>query len=76
MQNGNKVIYWNFKTVPVFEGENCPEKHKDVKTINIRGRLEHEAVIKDAALCKELGLDQAYETMMYLKRWGCWLSDN
>lgn len=46
------------------------------KTINVRGREEHEAVIKDAALCKELGLDQAYETMIYLKRWGAWLSNN
>jgi hypothetical protein len=43
--------------------------------INIRGRQEHEAIIKDAAWCKELGLDQAYEVMVYLKRWGGWLGN-
>jgi hypothetical protein len=45
----------------------------DVKWVNVRGREEHEAVIKDSGLCKELGLDQAYETFVYLKRWGSWL---
>lgn len=46
----------------------------ETKWINVRGREEHESIIKDAALCKELGLDQIYEVMVYLKRWGSWLS--
>lgn len=46
------------------------------KTINIRGRKEHEAILKDAKKCEELGLDRAYETMIYLKRWGGWLDGN
>jgi hypothetical protein len=45
-----------------------------VKWVNIRGREEHEAVIRDAALCNELGLNQVYEMMSYLRRWGGWLS--
>jgi hypothetical protein len=55
------------------EGINTPEKLPERKHINVRGRIEHEAIIKDAAWCKELGIDQAYETMKYLKRWGEWL---
>lgn len=55
---------------PLKENVDLPER----KHINVRGREEHEAVIKDAAWCKELGLDQAYEIFAYLKRWGSWLS--
>lgn len=46
-----------------------------VKWINIRGRSEHESVIVNKTLCEELGLDQAYEIMVYLKRWGSFLSE-
>jgi hypothetical protein len=45
-----------------------------VKWVNIRGREEHEAVIRDAALCAELGLDQIHEIYSYMQRWGSWLS--
>lgn len=55
---------------PMKEDVNVPER----KHINVRGREEHEAVIRDADWCKELGLDQAYEIMVYLKRWGEWLT--
>jgi len=47
----------------------------ETKYIDIRGRKEHEAIIKDAKKCEELGLDQYYETIVYLKRWGGWLND-
>jgi hypothetical protein len=50
-------------------------KMPERKHVNVRGREEHEALIRDAAWCKELGLDQYYETMVYLKRWGGWLSE-
>jgi len=39
------------------------------------GRKEHEAILKDAKKCEELGLDQYYETIVYLNRWGNWLDD-
>lgn len=45
------------------------------KTINVRGREEHEAIIRDAEWCRELGLDQVYETIVYLRRWGGWLQN-
>jgi hypothetical protein len=62
--------------VPSFsDGIDPPAELPERKFINIRGREEHEAIIKDAAKCKELGLDQYYETMIYLKRWGGWLQD-
>lgn len=60
-------------TGPLSEGENTGDKLPEVKWINVRGRVEHEAIIRDAEWCKELGLDQAYEIMVYLKRWGSWL---
>ena len=46
-----------------------------VQWINVQGREEHEAVIKDATRCKELGVDQMFETMTYLHRWGGWLGE-
>ncbi len=52
-----------------------PDKRPETKWINVKGRQEHEAVIKNAALCKELGLDQIFETMVYLNRWGSWLGE-
>jgi hypothetical protein len=39
----------------------------------VHGRQEHEAILRDAAKCKELGVDQIYEIVVYLKRWGSWL---
>jgi hypothetical protein len=56
-----------------FGGKTPPSELPETRYINIRGREEHEAIIRDAALCKELGLDQAYEIIVYLKRWGSWL---
>jgi hypothetical protein len=55
----------------MIDDEKLPER----KHINVRGRQEHEAIIRDAAWCKELGLDQYYEIMVYLKRWGGWLGE-
>jgi len=43
--------------------------------INVKGREEHEKILKDEKKCKELGLDRYYEIMVYLKRWGSWLSE-
>jgi hypothetical protein len=62
-------------TKTLFEGIDPPAELPPVKWINVRGRAEHEAVIKDRVLCEELGVDQIFETMKYLKRWGSWLSE-
>ena len=45
----------------------------DRKDINVRGREEHEAIVRDADWCRELGLDQVYENRVYLRRWGSYL---
>jgi len=61
---------------PMEEGIDPPAHLPEVKYVNVRGREEHEAVLKDADLCASLGLDRAYEVMVYLKRWGSWLNEN
>jgi len=42
--------------------------------INVNGREEHEAIIKNANKCKDLGLYQMFEIMVYLNRWGGYLN--
>lgn len=54
-------------------GEDPPSTKLQCKRINVRGREEHEAIIRDTKKCQELGVDQIYEIMIYLKRWGKWL---
>ena len=66
MQKDSKSI--SLDHVVDSSAENIP-----VKWINVRGRAEHEAIIKDESWCKELGLDQVYEIRVYLNRWGEWL---
>ena len=60
--------------LPLSEGIDPPANLPERVVINVNGREEHEAVIKDGARCKELGIDQLYETMVYLNRWGGWLN--
>ena len=57
------------------DGINPPPDLPPRKEINVHGRKEHEALLKDFAKCKELGLDIIYESIVYLKRWGGWLED-
>ena len=56
-----------------FGGIDPPAQLPVPNWINVNGREEHEAILKNPAKCKELGLDIYYETMVYLKRWGGWL---
>ncbi len=44
--------------------------------INVRGREEHEAILRYTDKMKLLGLDPYYEIMVYLGRWGGWLKDD
>jgi hypothetical protein len=59
-----------------FGGIDPSTEQLPTKWINVNGRREHEAVIKDSEKCKELGLDQYFETLVYLKRWGGWLNES
>jgi len=67
--NNHLNLVRNFMKEEPITADQLPE----VKWVNVRGRVEHEAIIRDAEWCKDLGLDQAYEIMIYLKRWGSWL---
>lgn len=60
---------------PLVDCENPLAELPPVKWINVNGREEHEALLKDSQKCTELGLDQVYETIVYLKRWGGWLNE-
>jgi len=44
--------------------------------INVNGREEHEAILRDDKKMLELGLDPYFEKMVYLKRWGSYLTDD
>jgi hypothetical protein len=41
---------------------------------NVKGREEHETMLRDSYKMHKLGLDPAFEKMVYLKRWGSWLN--
>jgi hypothetical protein len=61
--------------IPLGNFEDPPAEKLQCEYIDVRGREEHEAIIKDSAKCQELGLDQYFEIMVYLNRWGGWLDD-
>jgi len=51
------------------------EKIPSPTWINVKGREEHEAMLKDTEKMISLGLDPYYEILVYLKRWGGWLHE-
>lgn len=56
-----------------FGGIDPPAEQIPVNYINVNGREEHEAMLKDEEKMLSLGLDPYFERMVYLKRWGGWL---
>ena len=64
----------NAKTNPLSDGEDPPAERLQCTFINVKGRREHEALIRDHKRCEDLGLDIFYEMTVYLKRWGGWLN--
>jgi hypothetical protein len=70
-----RVKELNPKMITLDDGIDPPAEQIPTKYINVNGRKEHEALLKDAEKCKELGLDQVYETIVYLNRWGSWLGE-
>ena len=63
------------KPLDLFGGINPPSHEIERRYINVNGREEHERFILDAEKCEKHGIDQMYEIMVYLKRWGSWLKD-
>lgn len=58
-----------------FGGIDPPAHLPETKWINVKGREEHEAMLRDTEKMISLGLDPYYEVMVYLKRWGGWLHE-
>jgi len=58
-----------------FGGIDPPAELPPQRQINVHGREEHEAMLRNPNKMKELGLDSYYETIVYLKRWGGWLNE-
>lgn len=56
--------------ISLIDGIDPPEELPEVKWVNVKGREEHEAMLKDFDRMMSLGLDPYFETMVYLKRWG------
>jgi hypothetical protein len=47
-----------------------------VTYIDVNGREEHEALLRDHKKMISFGLDPCYEICVYLKRWGSWLNES
>lgn len=61
------------EATPFEGGIDPPAQLPERRTINVHGREEHEAILRDPKKCEELGIDRVLETVIYLKRWGSWL---
>jgi len=57
-----------------FGGLDPPAELPATRCIDVHGRVEHEAMLRDSDKMWSLGLDPAYEKMVYLRRWGSWLN--
>lgn len=69
----NCEVIANCELIPLDDG--IPTEQIPVDYINVNGREEHEALLRDEAKMLELGLDPMYERMVYLTRWGGWLGE-
>ncbi len=56
-----------------FGGIDPPAYIPETKWISVKGREEHEALLRDEDKMLSLGLDPYYEKMVYLNRWGSYL---
>lgn len=65
----------NWPIASLSEGIEPPSELLPVKYINVNGREEHEAMLRDESKMLDLGLDPVFERIVYLKRWGGWLKD-
>lgn len=57
-----------------FGGIDPPPHRIERIEINVNGREEHEALLRDSDKMWSLDLDPCYEKIVYLKRWGSWLN--
>lgn len=57
----------------LFGGIEPPAEKIPVTYIDVRGREEHEALLRDEQRMVSMGLDPYFERMVYLKRWGSYI---
>ena len=70
-----KYTHLNAKAIPLDDGIDLPaEKLPEPIWINVKGREEHESLLRDSKKMHSLGLDPYFEKITYLKRWGSWLN--
>jgi hypothetical protein len=62
------------EVIDSFGGIDPPSEKVETKWINVNGREEHEAILRNSDKMHSLGLDPYFEKMVYLKRWGSWLN--
>ena len=58
----------------ISDGIDPPSERLESRQIDVHGREEHEAMLRDTDKMLSLGLDPIYEKIVYLKRWGGWLN--
>jgi hypothetical protein len=64
----------NKEPIPLGDGDNPPAERIPTNWINVNGREQHEAMLRDPDKTLSLGLDLMFEKTVYLKRWGSWLN--
>lgn len=70
-----RFSHMNAKPIPLGSPRiDPPPQLLETRYIDVQGREEHEALLRDTNKMWELGLDPCYEKMVYLRRWGSWLN--
>lgn len=69
MENANSIM--NAFADEVLECIQIPQ----IRLVTVSGRKEHESILKDEKKMENFGLNPNFERMMYLKRWGKYLTE-
>jgi len=70
-----RVSHLNGEPIPLSNDYlDLPPEKLETKWVNVKGREEHETLLRDSNKMWSLGLDPMYEKMVYLRRWGSWLN--
>jgi hypothetical protein len=69
----SEFTYHNAILKPL-DAEHAPAHELPVRYVDVNGREEHEAMLRDVPKMQSLGLDPLYERVIYLRRWGSWIN--
>ena len=59
---------------PLLEGLTPPDSALECSYHLVNGRQEHEDLLRNPKLCKELGLDLFFERTVFYHQYGVWIS--